>query len=84
MTNTEFKDCRIGLGVSQACLARLMGCRQSQISALETGRGGRQPTNFHAAMCRALELIHDKGLLPELTYRGSAKKINRRLQDEKV
>ncbi len=66
MTSQEFKDFRVGLGVSKACLARLMGCRQSQISDLENGRQGRSPTKFHAAMCQALEILHDHNLLPEL------------------
>ena len=73
MTNQEFKDCRIGLGVSQTGMAQLMGCLQSQVSALETGRGGRKPTHIHAAFCAALELIHDQGLLPELIARGGEK-----------
>jgi len=35
----NLRNVRIGLGISQTCLAKLLGCTQHRISELETGKG---------------------------------------------
>ncbi len=70
----NLREVRIGLGISQTCLSRLLGCTQHRISELETGKGGRRPTKQHWAACRALEVLHDHNLLQELIFKEGAEK----------
>ncbi len=65
MTNQEFKDCRVALGVSQELFAKLLGCSQSRISEIETGHTGSKPTKQHEMACRAIECLHDNGILQD-------------------
>lgn len=57
-----FRAVRIQLGMSQGKLGECMGIAASDISALETGRGGRAPTRVHMRFLAWIKLAHDAGL----------------------
>jgi len=58
MTNKEFKQARLGLGLTQAQLAEKMGIFNTEISRIESGQ--RRPTRVQAAFLR--ELMKQSGV----------------------
>lgn len=52
MTNDQFRQARIKLGLTQKQLGRLMALSQARLSDIE--RGVRQPTKGHAAHIKNL------------------------------
>lgn len=57
-----FRAVRMDMCFSQGELGKCMGISASDISALETGRGGRAPTKMHMRFLAWIKLAHDNGL----------------------
>ena len=58
-----FRAVRLEIGMSQGELGKCMGIKASDISALETGRGGRAPTRVHMRFLELIKLTNNAGLI---------------------
>ena len=62
MTSQQFAEIRLEMGLTQKTLAHFFGSHQPEIARIENG----QPTKKHAALIRALLLLHRHGLINRL------------------
>jgi transcriptional regulator with XRE-family HTH domain len=64
MTNTELKEIREALNLSQTKMGKLLGMRQPNYCRLENKQDGRQPTKQQTRAVEILQIIYEQK--PEL------------------